>query len=154
MSLSASAKIMPARVLSDRSGAVAVEFGIIGLVFFILLLGAVDLGRYQITLQSLRDISAGASRVALLDRGQVASVVGAGGSATNKSDTALKAAVTSPTNLTPFLPPASLTIVTSEPTSLTGVRTITVTATYPFSFLAPLLPGGPITLSDSTALSY
>src|SRR3954447_12334315 len=106
MSLSASAKVMPVRLLNDRSGAVAVEFGIVGLVFFILLLGAVDLGRYQITMQSLRDISAEAARVALLDRAQVASVIGSGGTATNKSDTALKAAVTSPTNVTPFLAPA------------------------------------------------
>src|SRR3954466_2893687 len=100
MLLSASAKVMPVRLLSDRSGAVAVEFGIVGLVFFILLLGAVDLGRYQITLQSLRDISAEAARVALLDRGQVASIVRAGGSATKKPDTELKEAVTS-ANLTP-----------------------------------------------------
>jgi Flp pilus assembly protein TadG len=139
----------------SKRGAVAVEFAMIGLVFFVLLMGAVDVGRYQITVQSLHDISAEAARVALLFAGQTESANARNGTTTSTlmSGAALKAAVTSPSNLTPFLAPASL-IITSTLTTPNGVSTITVTATYPFAFLAPLLPGGNRTLTDSVALSY
>lgn len=135
-------------------GSVTVEFAVIGFVFFVLLLGAVDIGRYQITVQSLHDVAAEAARVALLHAGQTVANNAQNGTAasTLMAPAALKAAVTSP-NVTPFLTPASLN-VTSALTSPNGVATITVTATYPFTFLAPLLPGGASTLTDSVSLSY
>lgn len=136
-------------------GSVAVEFAMIGFVFFVLLLGAVDIGRYQFTVQSLHDITAEAARVALLYAGNATATnsQNGGSNTTLMSNAALKSAVTSPNNLTPFLAPASLSI-TGTPSTLDGVATITVTATYPFTFLAPLLPSGAITLTDSVSLSY
>jgi Flp pilus assembly protein TadG len=141
-------------VVDSTRGSVAVEFAMIGFIFFVLLLGAVDIGRYQITVQSLHDVSAEAARVALLYAGQTTATNGQNGMAatTLMTNAALKSSVTSP-NLTPFLAPASLT-VTSALTSFNGVATITVTATYPYTFLAPLLPGGARTLTDSVSLSY
>jgi Flp pilus assembly protein TadG len=135
-------------------GSVVVEFAMIGFIFFALLLGAVDLGRYQITVQSLHDVTAEAARVALLHAGQATASNGQNGTSatTLMTGAALKAAVTA-SNPTPFLAPASLN-VTSALTSPNGVATITVTATYPFTFLAPLLPGGASTLTDSVSLSY
>jgi Flp pilus assembly protein TadG len=139
---------------ASTRGSVVVEFAMVGFIFFVLLLGAVDIGRYQITVQSLHDVTAEAARVALLHAGQTTASDAQNGTSTTPlmSNAALKAAVTAP-NLTPFLTPASL-IVTSALTSPNGVATITVTATYPFTFLAPLLPGGASTLTDSVSLSY
>jgi Flp pilus assembly protein TadG len=134
-------------------GSVAVEFAMIGFVFFVLLLGAVDIGRYQITVQSLHDITAEAARASLLYAGQTTANNALNGTSTPTlmSNVALKAAVTTP-NLTPFLAPASLSL-TSSLASPNGVATITVTAAYPFTFLAPLL-SGTSTLTNSVSLSY
>jgi Flp pilus assembly protein TadG len=139
---------------ANARGSVVVEFAMIGFIFFALLLGAVDIGRYQITAQSLHDVTAEAARVALLHAGQTTASNAQNQTSTTPlmSNAALKLAVTAP-NLTPFLAPASL-IVTSALTSPNGVATITVTATYPFTFLAPLLPGGARILTESVSLSY
>jgi Flp pilus assembly protein TadG len=139
----------------DGRGAVAVEFAMIGFTFFVLLLGAVDVARYEITVQSLHDISAEAARVALLYAGKTSATNAQNGTSTTPlmTDAALTLAVTSP-NLTPFLAPASLTLHGVPSTSAGGVPTITVTASYPFAFVGPLLPGGTQTLSQSAAVSY
>jgi len=152
--LLASCRAALRRLFADRRGTTAIEFGFVGLIFFTLLLGAVDIGRYQFTVQSLRDISAEAARAALIDADNVAGQIANGTAATTETDAALKTAVTSPANLTPFLTPSKLTLVTARATAANGVTTITVTATYPFQFVAPVLSGAPLTLSDSTAVSY
>src|SRR4051812_1802227 len=54
------------RLIHDRRGVTAVEFGFVAFIFFVLLLGTVDLGRYQFTQQSLRDIVAEAARAGLI----------------------------------------------------------------------------------------
>ena len=152
----ASIRTLLRRIGNDARGGVAVEFAMIGLTFFVLLLGAVDIARYQITMQSLDDISAEAARVALVYAGQTSAANAQNGTSNSPlmSGAALKAAVTSPNNLTPFLAPASLTLTTASSTSASGVPTITVTASYPFAFVGPLLPGGNQTLSQSAAISY
>jgi Flp pilus assembly protein TadG len=152
----ASIKTLLRPVGNDARGAVAVEFAMVGFTFFVLLLGAVDVARYQITVQSLHDISAEAARVALVYAGQTAATNSQNGTSTSPlmSGAALKAAVTSPTNLTPFLAPASLTVTSASSLSAGGVPTVTVTASYPFAFFAPLFTGGTQTLSQSAAISY
>ena len=141
---------------NDTRGGVAVEFALTGFAFFTLLLGAVDVARYQITVQSLHDISAEAARVALLYAANTSATNAQNGTSATPlmSGAALKAAVTSPTNLTPFLVPASLTVTSVSSPSASGVQTITVTASYPFAFIAPLLLGANQTLSQSSAVSY
>jgi Flp pilus assembly protein TadG len=131
----------------------AIEFGFVGFIFFVLMLGAVDLARYQFTRQSLHDIAGEAARAALINASSVTSQQASGVSASFWSNSALKSAVTSP-NLTPFLDPASLIVSTALVTSTSGVNTITVTVTYPFQFIGPLLPTPRLTLSDSAAISY
>ena len=131
------------RLFHDRRGVTAVEFGFVGLIFFMLLLGAVDLGRYQFTAQSLREIAAIAARAALINGNTQASPM---------SDSALKASVTTPTNPTPFLNPALLTLTTTRTTN-GGLNTVTVTVTYPFEFVAPVL-SGPRPLTEVAAIQY
>jgi Flp pilus assembly protein TadG len=152
----ASVKTLLRPVGNDARGAVAVEFAMVGFTFFALLLGAVDVARYQISVQSLHDISAEAARVALLYAANTSATNAQNGTTTPPlmSGAALKLAVTSPTNLTPFLAPASLTVTSVSSLSAGGVPTITVTASYPFKFLALLLPYTNQTLSQSTAVSY
>ena len=155
---SASSRAPLARLLADRRGVTAVEFGFVGLVFFTMLLGAVDLGRFQITQQSLRSIAAEAARVALIaaDKALAANPTGTPANAcvTLPSGASLRTSVTTPTNLTPFLAPGSLTLAPSCVVSASGVRTVTVTASYPFQFVAPLLSVGLASLTTSAALSY
>jgi Flp pilus assembly protein TadG len=143
------------RLLEDRRGVTALEFGFVGMIFLTLLLGAVELGRYQFTVQSLREFSAAAARTALINANQVAALQASGSTtASRMADSAIKAAVITPTNPTPLLTPASLTLTSAWATNASGVQTVTVTVSYPFRFVAPLLPGGALTLTDRSALSF
>ena len=143
------------RLLEDRRGVTALEFGFVGLIFFTMLLGAVEIGRYQFTVQSLHEFSAAAARVALINANQVAAQQASGTTtASRMADSAIKAAVITPTNPTPLLTPASLMLTSSWVTNAGGVQTVTVTVSYPFRFVAPLLPGGVLTLTDRSALSF
>lgn len=145
------------RLLADRRGTTAIEFAVVGGIFFTLLLGAVDVGRYQITQQSLRSIAAEAARFALIaaDQAMAASPAGISGvCAAVPSSAALKAGVTTPTNLTPFLVPANLTLVGNCVVGAGGARTITITASYPFQFVMPVLPQGLPSRQATSSLSY
>jgi hypothetical protein len=50
------------QALTDRSGATAMEFGIIGVVVFTMMFAIFDLGRYAITLHSLQMLAAESAR--------------------------------------------------------------------------------------------
>jgi Flp pilus assembly protein TadG len=78
----------------DEGGVVAVEFAIVGMIFFMLLLGAVDLARYQFIRQSLGSMAQEAARTALL-ASSAASVQG-GGCVAPPTGAALRTAVTTP----------------------------------------------------------
>ncbi len=54
------------RLLTDRSGATAMEFGIIGIVFFSMLFGIFDLGRYAVTLHSLSVLADASARAEII----------------------------------------------------------------------------------------
>lgn len=134
----------------DRRGTVAVEFAFVGLVFVTLLMGAVDLARYQIFRQSLRSMAEEGARQALI-LSSVGAVSG-GGCGSTVTAGQLRTAVTTPTNPTPMLTVANLTLSPSC-SAASGLRTVTVTASYPFTFVVPLLPAvGPLTAS--AALYY
>lgn len=138
------------RLDEDCRGSVAVEFAFVGLIFFTLLLGAVDLARYQFMQQSLRSMAGEAARQAMIISS--AGAVAGGPCATAVTAGQLRTAVTTPTNPTPMLAIASLTL-NPVCTASGGVRTVTVTATYPFTFVVPFLPA--LTdLTTSAALSY
>ncbi|MGK7864849.1 TadE/TadG family type IV pilus assembly protein [Falsiroseomonas sp. E2-1-a4] len=132
-------------------GTVAIEFALVGLIFITLLLGAVDLARFQSVRQSLGNVAEEAARAAMIMSG--AGAVLGGGCTTTPDGGVLKSAVTTPVNPTPMLTPALLTITPVCALSAGGARTITVTATYPFNFVAPLLTVAP-TLSATASLTY
>jgi hypothetical protein len=54
------------RLLHDRSGATAMEFGIIGVVMFTMMFAIFDLGRYAITLHSLEMLAAETARAEII----------------------------------------------------------------------------------------
>jgi hypothetical protein len=69
------------------------------------------------------------------------------------SGATLVTAVTSPTNPAPMLTPGSLTLSATCAANGSGARTITVTATYPFTFVVSFLPTLS-SLSASAAMTY
>ena len=54
------------QALTDRSGATAMEFGIIGVVVFTMMFAIFDLGRYAITLHSLEMLAAESARTEII----------------------------------------------------------------------------------------
>jgi Flp pilus assembly protein TadG len=54
------------RLLYDRSGATAMEFGIIGVLVFTMTFAIFDLGRYAITLHSLEMLAAESARAEII----------------------------------------------------------------------------------------
>lgn len=54
------------QALTDRSGATAMEFGIIGVVVFTMMFAIFDLGRYAITLHSLEMLAAESARTQII----------------------------------------------------------------------------------------
>ena len=54
------------QVIIDRSGATAMEFGIIGVVVFTMMFAIFDLGRYAITLHSLEMLAAESARTEII----------------------------------------------------------------------------------------
>jgi len=54
------------QALTDRSGATAMEFGIIGVVVFTMMFAIFDLGRYAITLHSLAMLAAESARTQII----------------------------------------------------------------------------------------
>nr|WP_248291078.1 TadE/TadG family type IV pilus assembly protein [Neoroseomonas marina] len=64
MSRSVSAKRHPLRC---RRGASALEFALVGAIFFIVLLASIDLGRYYMAMQGLRNFVADAERYGIVN---------------------------------------------------------------------------------------
>jgi len=135
-------------LLGDRRGATAVEFAIVGGIFITLLIGAVDLARFQIVRQSLRSVVEDAARSALITSSSTA--VSGGGCTALPSGAALRTAITTPTNPYPMLTIASLTLTPTCAVNASSARTITVAASYPFSFVTPIYNfTGPLAASAS-----
>lgn len=144
--MSSSARHAALRLVSDRRGTTAIEFGVVGLIFITLLLGTVELARYQITRQSLHSMAEEAARAGL--------IILQGDDCNTLDAAALRNAVTTPTNPTPMLTPASLTLaIECQGPTASGVRTVRVTANYPFNLVAPIIPALPA-LTATAALSY
>ena len=146
---------MFSRVLQDRRGATALEFGLIGLIFIFLLFGIVELGRYYFMLQSARTFTQDVARGALViannrlvaNGNDTCTGIVTGGNVTPSP-------TTSPTLASlyakaPFL--RSGCTLTPVPTVVCSPnRRITVTTSCPFTFLVPLpfLPTGSQTITS------
>jgi uncharacterized membrane protein len=137
------------RAVLGRSGTASLEFALVAIPFVFLLLAGMDLGRYFITQHSLRTLISEAARSALVN-------------CSSLGNCSYAQAVPSPSIVwakVPFLssalPLASLTASQTIDIS-SGIRTISVTGKYPFSFILPLWTGianlNPII--ESTTLQY
>jgi Flp pilus assembly protein TadG len=122
-----------------REGVTSLEFGMVALIFLMVLIGCMDLGRYYLVEHSLRTIVAEAARAALVD----ASING-----TIDPTTAGFAAIT------PFVDNANLTLQVIQPSGFPGVNQITVTATYSFAAYSPIWRSLNGVISESTVLWY
>lgn len=117
-----------------QDGTSSLEFALVAIPFVFMLLATMDLGRYFITAHSVHT---------LVDEATRSAVVNCFGLQSCNYGTA----VPTPSvvwNKVPFLSSsvtgASLTASQSYDTG-TGIRTITTTATYPFSFVLPAWTG-------------
>lgn len=138
-----------ARLLDER-GSVLLEFALLGLSFCLLLLGAIDIGRYQITMQSLRLVAATASRIALT---AVASNASNACAAVPSSSSLQSSTIAA--NPAPMLASGLLSVSAScAAADANGVNEVTVTATYPFKFIAPILASSTKTLTASTGMAF
>ena len=120
-----------------RSGATSLEFGLMGTVFFLLVLSGLDLARYYVTLHSLHTVLGDAARAAIIDP----SLTGCISPATRVAADA------------PFLQPSLLNLCVNRNIS-SGLTTITVTASYNFNFLLPNWISANGILYDATTTSF
>lgn len=133
---------------SARRGTVAVEFGLIAGILFTMLLGVVEIGRYWATQQSLHTLMAEALRQWQAEIGNIAGI-DAGSLAT------ACAALKTPSLATVPLLKAGLVAYSGRQCSIaSGVITVQVTISYPFTFFGPLLPSGARTLTETSRVSF
>jgi Flp pilus assembly protein TadG len=118
------------RALRCRKGVTALEFAIVGPIFLMLLLFAMDLARYWYVAEAVRTYAAEVLRAA---------VVVAGADNPPVVNTCPGGAITVSTSPTVGLDPTSLTTtVTCNRNASATTRTVAVTVSYNFSFLLPV----------------
>jgi Flp pilus assembly protein TadG len=137
-----------------HAGTATLEFALVAIPFVFILLAGMDLGRYFITQHSLRTLVSEAARATLVY------CYGATGSCSLTPSTGTVNWQTVEAKV-PFLQSASLTPTPtanqSAPDPNTGVRTISVTVNYPFTFLLPAwigLNAGLSPITEKTSLKY
>lgn len=129
------------------SGATALEFAIVGVVFFTIFFAVFDWGRYLFTLSSVRTLAGQLAR---------ATIVNCGNSSTQC--TLPTANISAAEATVPLLISGDITLnpapYQSAPNSTTGIYTVYVSVSYPFTFILPVLSAmnGPIT--SSIQISY
>lgn len=123
----------------SRRGAVAIEFGIIGTLFCMLLLGAIEVGRYYYTYQAVRTVVAEAARAA-----QVNTTLSGCQSGGNIASDVLNRTALNSTGLT----------VCFTRNTANSVTTVLVNASYGFNFAVPFLGNRARTLSENTRVVY
>lgn len=129
------------------AGISSLEFVVVASVFFTLMFAVMDLGRFFLTKSSLNSLVAGAARSAMIDSVQsnCATYCGA-----PLSGTALQT-LAAPT---PFIDPTKLTLNVIR-TGGQNAATLSVTASYPYSFALPVLQSlRSGQLSASSQVSY
>jgi Flp pilus assembly protein TadG len=129
------------RTIRSRHGAAALEFALVGALLFCFLIGILEVGRYMITLEAVRTVTAEAVRVATL-RGSAN--LNDGGVPCQSLSGSLAGAV----DTGPILAPGSLTIGLSGCTTQGGMTSVTVTVTYPFTSAIPLIATSTRSLQD------
>ncbi|WP_245288112.1 TadE/TadG family type IV pilus assembly protein [Bradyrhizobium sp. Ec3.3] len=122
----------------DQRGTAALEFSLVALPWFLLMFAIFDLGRYAITMQSLRKLaSAGARAMIIQCYSPAVTGLTPGTSPSSCTGTYLSAAQMQ--NAAPFLYAGGLTPTLSISS---GVSALTVTASQPgFTMLTPVIWG-------------
>lgn len=133
--------------VSREQGQAVVEFGLVALLFFLLVFGAMDVSRAVWSYSTMQDAVQEASRYAIVHGSQSSIPISAGSSSTLTS--IVKRYATS--NNTAGLDPSqiSVTATWSDGDNDPGHR-VTVAATYVFHFSTGLFNVGSITLSASS----
>ena len=126
----------------DEAGVAALEFGLIAVVFMTLLFGIMDLALYFATQQAVRTVASDAVRAALTDPNWTFAC------AAPTSGTAATVVAS-----TPLLVPSSVTLCVTQAVA-GGTTTISVRASYPFSFIIPGLSYGGTSISDTLTMTY
>lgn len=121
-------------------GATSLEFGLVGSLLMMLVLGSLELGRYLFTLELVRSVAAEAVRMATL-RGSRNLIAG------DAPCTNLSGSLTGAGALTPSLQASLLNVTMADCATASGVTTLSVTVQYPFVFAVPLFgtPSHPLT---------
>ena len=133
------------QALTDRSGATAMEFGIIGVVVFTMMFAIFDLGRYAITLHSLEMLAAESARAEII----CYSPALAGRPATTRSGDPLSVATKQ--TLFPFLYLGGLAPTVTTTTTAPRV----VQASQPdFTMIMPFWPAAMNAPSVQTSLPF
>ena len=126
---------MPARAdhaLRSRRGATALEFALVGSLLFTFMIGIIEVGRYMLTQEAVRMVTAEAVRVATL-RGSA--ILNSGAPTCQNLSGSLGGAVKGG----PMLQSADLSVILSGCATQGGMTSVTVTVTYPFSHAIPLV---------------
>jgi Flp pilus assembly protein TadG len=130
-----------------RAGNTTLEFALVASMFFALIFGVMDLGRYFITRHSVLTLTSELVR---------ATMVQCAGS--NTACTLSAANITASESVVPMLTPdhftASPTASRTAINSTTGMMTITASVSYPFTFLFPVFTTLSGNISNTTQLSY
>ena len=132
----------------DKRGVAALEFCLVAVPLFILMFAIFDLGRYAITMQSLRMLaSAGARAVMICYDVPNKTYTGCTGDPL-PSDVAKQA-------VAPFLYAGGLTPTLNIPAPAMGATALTVTASQPgFTMLMPIWRGALDAPSASTSIPF
>ncbi len=123
--------------LRSRRGVTSLEFGLVGGIFLLLMLGAMQLGLYLFTRQSL-DMLTG-----LVARAAVIGTVSA----------ACPATLPSSIPVPPILSSANLSVCVTR-TNPNGATQFQVVSTYRFTFFLPILSGDSGVISEQVAPVY
>ncbi|MFT8246975.1 TadE/TadG family type IV pilus assembly protein [Roseomonas sp. BN140053] len=129
-------------VWRSRSGAAALEFALVGVLLLSLLIGILQVGRYLMILGAVRMVAADAVRMAVL-RGTAnlnRSAPACSNLSGNLPGAAARASV---------LQDAGLSVVLSDCGTRSGVTTVTVTVSYPFTYSIPLVPSRALQLRET-----
>ncbi|MBP0493881.1 TadE/TadG family type IV pilus assembly protein [Pararoseomonas indoligenes] len=126
----------------SRRGATALEFAFTGVLLLALLVGILQVGRYLTTLAAVRTVAADAVRLTIL-RGSAN--LNAGAAACSN----LSGNLTGANARASVLQGSALSVVLSGCATSSGVTTVTVTVTYPFTYSIPLVPGGTLQLRET-----
>ena len=133
-----------------RRGSASLEFAFIAVPFFLLLFGIADMGRYLLFSHGVNAITSEAARYMMVQ-------IMTGSSFTNGCHTGSSVAA-QVESAAPYLDQTQLNFCTTTstitPTGGTPATKVTVTASYPFTFMFPAAWGGNPTLHGTAGVEF